>query len=114
MVVPLEENRSGFGRRRTSWRTDSRADTYTLREDAITEGVVMSRKLLAAAGGFLLVIGALAAYVWFSGGSGEPSTEVTAPPVAPVHHFGAAPPTSASVSETTVGEQAGARTVSQP
>ena len=35
---------------------------------------------LALAATAVLVLGA-AAYVWFSGGSGEPSTEVTAPPI---------------------------------
>lgn len=60
----------------------------------------MSRKLLAAGGGFLLVIGALAAYVWFSGGSGEPSTEVTAPPVAPSTTAVAAPETTVATAGT--------------
>lgn len=41
----------------------------------------MSKKLLAAGGGALVVVAALAGYIWFSGGSGEPSTEVTAPPI---------------------------------
>ncbi|MDE0368709.1 MAG: YceI family protein [bacterium] len=41
----------------------------------------MARRIvLALAVVVVLVLGA-AAYVWFSGGSGEPSTEVTAPPI---------------------------------
>ncbi|MDE0138782.1 MAG: YceI family protein [bacterium] len=48
----------------------------------------MARRIgLALAAIVVLVLGA-AAYVWFSGGSGEPSTEVTAPPIT-------SPPTTA-------------------
>ena len=41
----------------------------------------MVNKLGIVIGLVLVVVGAGFAYVWFSGGSGEPSTEVTAPPV---------------------------------
>ena len=41
----------------------------------------MVKKLGIVIGLVLVVVGAGFAYVWFSGGSGEPSTEVTAPPV---------------------------------
>lgn len=43
----------------------------------------MLRKLGAAAGLVVLAAAGFFAYVWFSGGSGEPSAPVTAPPVAP-------------------------------
>ena len=39
------------------------------------------KKLGIAVGALFLLVVAVGAYVWFSGGSGEPSTEVTAPPV---------------------------------
>ena len=41
----------------------------------------MVKKLGIVIGLVLVVVGAGFAYVWFSGGSGEPSSEVTAPPV---------------------------------
>ena len=41
---------------------------------------MVKRVVLAVAVLAVLILGA-AAYVWFSGGSGEPSTEVTAPPI---------------------------------
>ncbi len=53
---------------------------------------------LALAAIAVLVLGA-AAYVWFSGGSGEPSTEVTAPPI-----------TSAATSATTTAPSTTAAT----
>lgn len=41
----------------------------------------MRRGLVIAGAVLVLVVGGVAGFVWFSGGSGEPSTEVTAPPV---------------------------------
>ncbi len=41
----------------------------------------MGRKIAIAAGALLLVLVAGGAWIWFSGGSGEPSAEVTAPTI---------------------------------
>ena len=41
----------------------------------------MVRRIGVALAVLVLVVLGAAAYVWFSGGSGEPSTEVTAPPI---------------------------------
>lgn len=49
----------------------------------------MARWIGLALAAIVVVVLAAAAYVWFSGGSGEPSTEVTAPPIT-------SPPTTAS------------------
>ena len=62
-------------------------------------GRLVRRIGLALAAIVVLVLGA-AAYVWFSGGSGEPSTEVTAPPITAVSTT-AATTVSASTPATT-------------
>ena len=56
----------------------------------------MLKKAGAAAGLAVLLAAGVIAYVWFSGGSGEPSTPVTAPPVAAPSSVAAAPPETAA------------------
>lgn len=56
----------------------------------------MLKKLGAAAGLAVLLAAGVIAYVWFSGGSGEPSAPVTAPPVAAPSSIAAAPETAAA------------------
>ena len=52
----------------------------------------MIRKLGMAAAGLAAVIAGVLAYVWFAGGSGEPSAPVTAPPVSAAPSAAAAAP----------------------
>lgn len=49
----------------------------------------------------LAVLGSAFAYVWFSGGSGEPSTELTTPPIASASTSTSPEETSTSVAEET-------------
>ena len=81
------------------------------------------RKFGVVIGLVAIVIAAGAAYVWFSGGSGEPSTEVTAPPVTTLAATQAEagpeeaepdpePRSDEEMSPSSAGEEPGAATVS--
>ncbi len=70
----------------------------------------MARRIgLVLAAIAVVVLGAVA-YVWFSGGSGEPSTEVTAPPITSAPTTAAATTTAEPAAPSTVVEEAGTTT----
>lgn len=60
----------------------------------------MRRGLLIAAVAAVVVVGGVAGFIWFSGGSGEPSTDVTAPPI------------SSTTTTSTTADSAGTATTS--
>ena len=59
----------------------------------------MGKKIAIVVGAGLLVVVAGAAFIWFSGGSGEPSAEVTAPTIATTTATSSAAGTEATVAE---------------
>ncbi len=67
---------------------------------------MVRRIVLALAALAVIVLGAVA-YVWFSGGSGEPSTEVTAPPITSPSTTAASSTTAATATTATTAATAG-------
>lgn len=69
----------------------------------------MVRRIGLALAAIVVVVLGAAAYVWFSGGSGEPSTEVTAPPIssAPTTAPSTTAPTTIPASTTSTTAPAG-------
>ncbi len=71
----------------------------------------MMRKLGMAAAGLAAVTAGVLAYVWFAGGSGEPSAPVTAPPVSAAPSAAAAAPAAAAADDAGTADGGGGAAV---